>query len=269
LERSLVFENTGGPAPGDRLSVSLFDLVGNHLLVGLERFKWETPTEGRSTNQFRLEWWDIDKAQRLAVWNEAAEDDYLHQVALTPDGLHAVTMGAMDAKIWNTSTGAVEHSWPFFSTRAALEARYRGAAGPLDGARLASDRRQIALFRFDEKRTFRNVRAEFFEVPAGNPLRTTKAMMTDISSVEAIHTDAGWLVDGQLNVRRGHFLQLCTLEGLKLWAKWQPHGRGQFKAAFSADGRLLITVADGELRLWPLANLKDEVEKLKVYERRD
>ncbi len=271
LELFLSLPETAAPAKNKsgfrQIGRSAFAGDGRHALIALHPAEM-LPQGGNSPrlqfdgDRYRLEWWDLENRQRLAVWNEGADETGgLLELKLVADGRFAVTESENTIKLWNVAKGNVEKAW----TRKWV---WDGLIFTPDGQHFIHY--QTAVLKDNQlDPPFEDLGLGIYETDTQKLLRRLK--LSDSSSLKeflvvplALHLQAGWLVAARIGEHVGD-LNLWNVKTGELWATWKPHDGADFLANFSHDGKLLITSSHGTIRIWPLTELERGVEQLERH----
>jgi WD40 repeat protein len=183
----------------------------------------------------------LETGKRLAVCQ--GEGRGLGGLWFLSEGCYALVGDGPKRLLWDIAEGQVVRSW-------------RGDV-PWERFDASSNGNYLTVFR---DRSFRGPgqgrqdgSVEIHDVLTG---RLVHSVITNAPPL-ALSDDAEWLL-----VSRERRVELWNLKQGRAWATWEAHARGVNWARFSADGKLLATLGgDDTLRLWPLASLRQGVDR--------
>jgi WD40 repeat protein/tRNA A-37 threonylcarbamoyl transferase component Bud32 len=231
-----------------------------------------TMTTGNVEGQWTLEYWDLDRAERVAIWNT---DDYaegIHTLVFSPDGNWLATRSKSAVCLWSTADGSRKQR---FDTGESLDYATRWLSS--EGTKILWSSMSVVAFSSDSQnlsfdRGIKNWRGELTRVIEEHDTATGQKRKTwgSCSMLRRIALSP----DGKIGATTsGDFepsvseriLTLDDATGARRlsFATWRGHESSVQAMAFSPDGSALVTCdSTGIVKVWNLPWLRKELSAM-------
>jgi WD40 repeat protein/tRNA A-37 threonylcarbamoyl transferase component Bud32 len=261
----------GGKMPTPRVTHATLSPDGKHLLALFYLDDPDRPASAQPTNQWSLELWDREKAERLAVWNTADYGEKFTQLRFAPDGRHAVTLSTTALTVWDVATGR-----PVAKLRQqAPETFHTHVFGerPLRLHWYDPQGEQIA-FRPDGSQFLwlhANYEAEnltVHETSTGRKVGAWTALnSTWVQGAIAVSPDGRLIAGTEVakGVSASGFVKLLDGATGEPLALWEAGDNPLVSLEFSPDGAVLVSAdSNGTVKVWSLAWIRKELAALRL-----
>jgi WD40 repeat protein len=217
-----------------------------------------------------LEYWDLERGERLAVWNTDDYREYFLSLQFSPDGKWLATLSPREVSLWDTATGKRIHRLP--ATRSvesnsllAQKERLHNVGvvfGTRDYLTFSNDGSRLAcMSEGDKDGKGKQTRViEDYDTATGQKIGTRPFHWGEQSPDGQLAAD---FVGGPLPRASGEEM-LCLKDAAvarpRPLVQWHGHETRGAALAFSPDGKLLATLDnDGVVKLWNLPWIRQEM----------
>jgi len=217
--------------------------------------------------------WDLAEGRQLAVWEPpvgaSEEKDFQvarHFVRFGADGKRLVTCSNAGVEVWDVGSGQRFRMPKFVEEHAGVATYYTGAfpAALSPDGKLAF----VGLYGTSKKGNEVSGVVGVADAETGSMIGIWKEHQGAVWSL-AVSPDGKVLASGGAARVSGWsggddlMIRLWEVPTGRELARWQAHESGVTALAFSPDGRVLFSGGgDGELKVWDLAGLRDELARL-------